>query len=652
MTDEDTLAKSTLQRLRIDPGADVVVLGSYTLLPGSGTNRIRLDIRLQDTAAGETISETSVSGSEEDLFDLASRASATVRERLGLSSRSSEAPLAVRASLPSNEKAVRLYAQGRARAWAFDFAGARDLLLKAVAADPSYPLAHAALSNAWDHLGYSAKAKAEAQNALELGGHLPQEERLLIEGQYWAALADFPKAIKAYRALFNLFPDNLEYGLQLASAQRKIKSADCLRTLDLLRHLPAPAGQDPRIDLAEASAWIGQDLSKAHDAAERAIAKGNAQGSHLLVGRAYGVLCQQGSTSGMSATESMAACENAQQTYAAAGDRNNEARTLNDFAGVYFQQGDLARAEAMWREAAPEFRQVGDAEGIAAASNNLGDVFLLQGRLSEAKKFLEQAIPEYRAIEDKSGVAGVLTDLGSLSRQRGNLVAAINLYEEGKATAMEIDDKNVAASALTGLGDAFADRGDLVAARKSYEESLGLRNQTGEKQAAAETEIALASLSIEEGRAADAEAVARKCSDQFHREQQTDDELLARVVLIEALLAQGTQANAQKEMEGVQSLASKSENSLFRLRFALASARVALMSDHPKSAQSALDQVVQVAREHGFVGIALDAQLALAQLATRIEPKASAHQKLVIVEKDARAKGFGLIARKAGAARS
>jgi len=364
------------------------------------------------------------------------------------------------------------------------------------------------------------------------------------------------------------------------------------------------------------------------------------------------VLCQQGSTSGMSATESMAACENARQTYAAAGDRNNEARTLNDFAGVYFQQGDLARAEAMWREAAPEFRQVGDAEGIAAASNNLGDVFLLQGRLSEAKKFLEQAIPEYRAIEDKSGVAGVLTDLGSLSRQTGNLVAAINLYEQAMATAVEIDDKSVAASALTGLGDAFADRGDLVKARKSYEDSLGLRNQTGEKQAAAETEIALASLSIEEGRTAAAEVAARKCSDQFHREQQADDELLARVVLIEALLAQGTQANAQKEIEGVQSLASKSENSFLRLRFALASARVALLSDNPRSSQRALDQVVQLAREHGFVAIELDAQLALAQLATQIEPKASARQKFVIVEKDARAKGFGLIARKAAAARS
>ena len=287
------------------------------------------------------------------------------------------------------------------------------------------------------------------------------------------------------------------------------------------------------------------------------------------------------------------------------GDRNNEARTLNDLAGLYFQQGDLARAEAMWREAAPEFRQVGDAEGLAAVSNNLGDVFLLQGKLSEAKKFLEQAIPQYQAIEDRSGVAGVLNDLGNLARQQGNLEAAVSTHQQAKATAVEVDDKGVVASALAGLGDAFADRGDLVAARRSYEESLALRNQAGEKQAAAETEIALARLSIEEGRAADAETAARKCSEQFHQERQTDDELAARALLIEALLARGQQANAQKEMEAGRHFAVKSENSLLRLQFALVSARVALTSDHPRSSQRPLEQVVQLARRHGFMGIDL-----------------------------------------------
>jgi hypothetical protein len=61
---------------------------------------------------------------------------------------------------------------------------------------------------------------------------------------------------------------------------------------------------------------------------------------------------------------------------------------------------------------------------------------------------------------------------------------------------------------------------------------------------------------------------------------------------------------------------------------------------------------VQLVRLHGFVGIELDAQLALAQLATRSEPAAKAREKLRILEKDARAKGFDLIACKAAAARA
>ena len=33
LSDEDSLSKSTLQRLRINPGADVVIVGSYMMLP-------------------------------------------------------------------------------------------------------------------------------------------------------------------------------------------------------------------------------------------------------------------------------------------------------------------------------------------------------------------------------------------------------------------------------------------------------------------------------------------------------------------------------------------------------------------------------------------------------------------------------------------
>src|SRR5262249_36528705 len=72
LSGEDSLGKSTLQRLRTNPGADVIILGSYTILPNDAERKIRLDVRLQDTTGGETIAEESVSGNESDLFTLVS----------------------------------------------------------------------------------------------------------------------------------------------------------------------------------------------------------------------------------------------------------------------------------------------------------------------------------------------------------------------------------------------------------------------------------------------------------------------------------------------------------------------------------------------------------------------------------------------------
>ena len=645
VADEESLAKATLARLRKSAGADVVVVGSYTLLPNHGENRIRLDVRLQDTQRGETIAEESVTGDENNLFELASETGAKLRQRLGLNSISPEAKTEARASVPSNQNALRLYAEGQTKLWALDYGHGRDLLLNAVAADPKFPLAHALLSDAWDHLGYRVKARAEAEAALNLSQHLTEEERLQIEGRYQSTLPDWPKAVVVYRKLSDTFPDSLDYGLRLSLAQRWVNPSDSLKTLASLRLLPSPVGDDPRIDLSEASAWVGQDMAKAEAAAKRAIAKGNANGSRFVVGRAYGVLCQIANRS--STADAVSDCENAKQSYIAGGDHNNEARALNDEAGLYYRRGDLTRAEAMWQEAAGVFRQVGDTGGLAATLNNRGDIFLLQGNLDKARGLLEEAIPGYQAISDKSGVALVNNDLGDLSRWKGDLASAETYYQRAKAAAQEMDDKDSLAYVLTGMGDLFTDRGDLPAARKSYEESLALRNGAGEKPTAAETQLALAKLSIEEGHAEQGETAARECRRQFHDGEQADDELASGIVITRALLSQKKVEDGQKEIEADRPLAAKSQSYLNRLEFVLVSAQALSVSDQPQSARSKLEAVLKDARAHGFGGIELETQLLLAHLEARAGHTAVARDQLASLERAARAKGFGLIARKA-----
>jgi len=648
LSDEDSLAKATLERLRTDTGADVVVLGSYTLLPAEGKNKIRLDVRMQDTAVGETIAEEALSGDENDLFDMASQVGNSLRHKLGLGPLSSELVPATRAALPTNEKAARLYAEGRAKLWAFDFVSARDLLIKAIASDPNYPLSHAALSDVWWHSGYQVKARAEAQRALELSNQLSQEQHLLVEGQYRRTLGDWPKAVGAYQALFHLFPDSLDYGILLASAQLHIKPSASLETLALLRRLPSPLGEDARIDMTEASAWIGSDLNQARAAARKAIAKASAQGSHVIVARTYAILCQQGTAMGATA-EAITDCENALQTSIAARDRNGEAIILTNLGTIYFLRGDLSRSEEMLRQAFKTFREVGNLDDAATALSDIAAARLMRGDLQEAKKLLEETIPEYQAAEDKEGIALNLNNLGDLSRQRGNLAVAETTYQQAKATAQEIDNKDAIAYVLNGQGDVFFDRGELTKARKSYEEALALRKQVGEKQLADEMKIALARVSVEEGHATDAETVIRGCKQQFHQDQQVDDELRASGILVEALLAQGKISDAQQEAEASGPMAAKSQNVFSRLEFALDSARALLAGEHFERTRAPLDRVLREAREHGYVGVELEARLALVQLAMKTPHTASAQTQLSSLEESARAKGLGLILRHAAA---
>ncbi len=646
LRDEDSLGKQTLEHLRANPGADVVVVGSYTMIPSDQKRRIRLDVRLQDTAGGETIAEESVSGDENDLFNLVSDLGGKLRKSLGVPAPSEGTEMATRAALPSNEQAARLYAEGRAKLWAYDYFAARDLLTKAIAADPNFPLSHAALSDVWWHTGYDAKGRAEARRALDLSNHLSEEQRLLVEGQYQRTVEEWPKAVETYRSLFHLFPDNLDYGLLFASAQMHLSPADSLKTLAVLRQLPPPLGDDARIDMTEASAWMHTDLTKSRAAAKLAIEKATAKGSPVIVSRTYGFLCQQGPSIGAS-EEAFSDCKNALEASIAAKDPNGEAMMRTDLAALYFNRGDLRQSAEMFQQAVERFRQVGNRDGVATALSNFADTRLSQGDLKEARKLLEQSIPEYQAVDDKEGVVLNLDSLGDLWRQSGELDKADAAYKQAEVIAQKIENRDATAYVLNGMGDVALDRGDLSSARKRYEEALALRDQAGEKQLAAESRVSLAKLALEEGRASEAETSARSCKEQFQQDQQHDDALSASLVIIDSLLAQGKQSEAQKEVEAAQQLGNSSQNLFLRLQFELTSGRVLLASGRPEASRPVFQKVGSDSQRHGFVGIELSDELAMAELVEKTKHGAQAQLQLHALRKSATSRGFGLIARKA-----
>ena len=318
-----------------------------------------------------------------------------------------------------------------------------------------------------------------------------------------------------------------------------------------------------------------------------------------------------------------------------------------DLATIYYLRGDLTQSAEMFQQAVKKFRQVGNKDGIATALSDFADSRFSQGNLMEAKKLLEESIREYQAVDDKEGVVLNLDSLGDIWRQNGELDEADAAYQQGEVIARKIEDKNATAYVLSGMGDVAFDRGDLALARRRYEEALALRNQAGEKQSAAESRVSLAKLAIEEGRAPDAEASARQCKQQFQQDLQKDDELVASLVILDALLAQGKQSEAEKEIEADQPLGKQSQNRFLRLQFELASGRVFLASDDPDASLALFQRVAGDAHRYGFVGLEFASDLALAGFANRTKHGPQAQMELRALQKSATSKGFGLIAGKA-----
>jgi tetratricopeptide (TPR) repeat protein len=497
LPEADTYGKETLGRIRQNLGTDDVVLGAYVPLE---KGQIRLDLRLQNTAEGETLAVVSEKGTEEQLDDLVRRAGLAVREKLGAGPVSDKEAEAVKASLPSNPAAAKFYAEGLAKLRVFDNLAARDLLQKAVDADPKHALAHAYLSTAWSGLGYDEKAAVEAKRAFDLSGDLSRQDHLSVEGLYRESTREWDKANEIYKTLYQFFPDNLDYGLLLARAQvRGGNGKGALDTLEGLRKMPAPQKDDPRIDLAEAGA--AQSISdSAHElkAATQAADKGKASGARLLVARALifqGVALRKTGK----LKEAIAAVEDARKIYEAAGDRNGVAAALNSEANTLANQGDVTGSKKMYESAYAIYHEIGNTVGAAKALDNIGTVISDAGDLEGGKKLSTQALALLRGTGDKADIANTANNLATYLTLEGDLAGATKLLRESIEVSREVGDKGSQANALSNMGELLAQQGDVAGSKAAFNESLRLHAESGLKDATAYQHDGLGKLLMDSG---------------------------------------------------------------------------------------------------------------------------------------------------------
>lgn len=689
LANEDSYAGDTLAKIHKDLGCDYVVAGSYLAIGQAGNGRLRLDARVQDALTGETVASVAVVGSQSDLFDLASRAGEQLRAKLGVGTLTSTESEEVKVALPSNPEAARLYSDGLAKLRLYDNVVARDLFERVIRLQAEYSPAYSALATAWRALGYDAKATSAARKAMDLAGSLPQQARLQTEARYREMSGDWTRAVEIYFRLQRSYPDNLDYGLDLALAQNNMgNSAEAAATIAALRKFPAPERDDPRIDLDEA-AIAGElaDYKREQTLAESAAMKSEVAGARLLVARARLVegyaLDDLGNFS--SAVDAYAA---AQRIFAESGNLRDSATALMNIGIVLDKQGDLAGAKRSIEQALNVFRKNGDQASLAAALSNLGEIYRSegalpkaehlvresltiinnlnmknkrdiatynlaeslqqQGKFREAKDMLEPLVEHLRSAGNKSLLGAAIETLGSIVEAQGEMPTALRMYQDAVALFKETGDKTEYAGAEWSLGRAFLREGDFVSAKQALSEALSVDRAIGAQADAALAQVELAEVSMAQGGPLDP-GTLRSAVDELRLQKMTDDEIEAEIVLAREIIQQGKTAEAASTLREATVLLAKSYDPTVRFDVALATAHLRAAQHRFDDARRTIRPALQRAVAVGCVRCQLEARLELGKMEIQAGNVERGRAQLHELANEAGRRGFRLIAEDAAA---
>jgi eukaryotic-like serine/threonine-protein kinase len=489
------LAGDSLPHIRSIVGADRIVVGTYLILPGKAGHRLRVDLRVLRASDGDIVASLVETGAESDLFDLVTRAGARLRQSLGYIAPSPERARSARALQPADPEALRLYSVGLERMRSYDAPRALAALQQAAQADPGSAAIRSALSQALVMLGYDIRAREEAKTAFELSAGLSREERLGMQARLQALEQQWGLASEIYRSLWTFYPDDLEYGLQLAyTLMRAGHADDAMETIAGLRRLPASLREDPRIDLLEAQiAMRRSDMAAEIRAATAAEAKGRKSGELLVVARA---LVSRGNALRASGQfePAITALREARRLGEADGHPLFLGMALANLGAALQDRGDLDEAEQIHRDALAIAERLGSSLGIASQLQQLGTLHQQRGELTEAAELLERSLSWQVRNGDRLNEGRTLDALGVVLAARGDLNGARERFERALEISRAIRSRRDEAAVLSHLGLVLDRQGDLSAALRQQEQAFAVLRQLGDPGPAADALVESASV--------------------------------------------------------------------------------------------------------------------------------------------------------------
>ena len=377
-----------LRRFGTDLNCEHAVAGSFVQQAG----RIRVQLDLMDLKAGAVTRTETLERTENALLGVLTGASLRTAQDLGVAPGRNvvDALAAWR-----NPEAYKLYVEGLAKNRVYDGKGALDELQRSVALDPDFPLAHLELSSTWSALGEESRALDESKQALSFAGQLPHEQQLVIQARAQSANHDFLGAAQTYRALYELKPEDEDYGRLLIQALSIAgKSEEALALAQRLLSLQGRQG-DPLLCSVVADMYSTRgNWPKALEWAQLGAEESQRRGASILYER-------------LLTTESQA----------------------------LMYMGQLAAAAAKTAEALLLARQYHDLSGELRALNRTGQIATAQHDVPQAKQSLTAALEIERSQDQHQREIHTLLGLSRLCQSQKDWRGALEFGQRALALA-------------------------------------------------------------------------------------------------------------------------------------------------------------------------------------------------------------------------
>ena len=657
LPDAESFARDTLKKIHGLLGTDFVVVGSY-LVEGDTVN---VDLKLQDTRSGATVAGVTEKGGKGEMVALVARVGGRIRARLGAGELSAAQREGVRASLPRGTEAQKRYAEGVAHLRLQACGPAVAPLEQAVAAEPSFPLAHVALSEALWCIGFESRAEEEARKGVELSAGLPDEVRLAAEARLQFTENDVDRYLATMKTLAARRPDDLRVGVELVgilTASGDIVGARA--TLARLRGLPG--GDSAVLDLRRAivESTRGQVGEPVPSVAERIAMfdavrkKAETQGARLVAAEALFHLNAL-YTEADDPEKALAAALAAKEILRSSGDRDGVVQALAMEVKVYQGRGDLEAVRRARAEAQATAGEIDSTRSLASFERAVGRAFAAAGDFAAARAVQEELRAWCHGRGKQRDEGAAYLEIARLQIQGGDPEGAERSIAAARVLKRWLGALEFIEGGLGFMEGGLATyRGNLAAARAAFDREIGgipkfIPQTTRDYvQAQLDREMALA-----ENRWPDLERLSRRLLDEAPRQRPEQPKPAAEDIrdLIVALVEQGKLADAKAERERQAGRVAELARDDFatRERFELLDAALQASSEKPADvagAERRVERTIDRAAKAGAVVLSLEASLVLGRIQLRAH-EAAGRVTLQALAKQAHARGAELLARNA-----